>query len=778
MKTITNLLTGLALCLSLATFAQNRNMLIEEGTGTWCQYCPRGEVKGHEVSQAFPGRILLVAVHSNDIMEIPGLAYYNNLNFVGIPAGNIDRTILDIDPLNWQAQVAVRANIPSPVNVNITRTYNPNTRELIVVITAEFVATLPAGDYRIGGILIEDGVTGPAPYYNQTNSYSGGGLGPMGGYENLPNPVHASKMVYDYVARGLLGSFLGQAGSLPATPQQGQNYSQTFTLTVDTAFDERFVRVYGFVNNAQTGEILNCGSSEYALGDHNALPFFHCDSTAIAQSTAPFTMEILCHDPDNDTLTITSTNLPSWLSILPLGTHDALLTGTPANPGIYTFTLQVSDGSHSSTQNMEITVVSGGGSWVQLGPAGYSDVISKYISPSAIDTIDGILYSMAITANHQASIYQYDGTNWSQLGSALPAYSLYSDIMVNPVTGEPWIFLTSLSGSGSIYRFTGGSWTQVGNSFTADSHLNIRFNSSGTPYAAYQLNGVGIGLRTFDGTNWTLLQNPVNPDLLGWTRIEITHNGEIILLVGEFPVNYSYHSRVFHFDGTTWSALGSLINSSTITTSSSRSLHNLAIGPNNEIYVACAHPNGTNIYEWTGSDWGMIAENIDNGMHQNFDLKVNTAGLLYLTYLNGNSKATCQSWDGNQWSLVGLPDFTPALYQLSMIINPDGYPSVTYVDLDASMGKLSSKRFINPALGFEPSISEKGKVNLYPNPAGNIVNLSNSNMINKPFIIHDMTGRLVKEGLLEGQSFDVSTLDPGLYLFYVEGYPALKFLKQ
>ncbi len=778
MRTFIHVLVWLTFCSGLTSVAQNRNMLIEEGTGTWCQYCPRGEVRGHEVSQAYPGRILQVAIHAGDIMEIPGLAYYNALNFSGIPAGNLDRAVLNIDPNDWQSEVAVRESVPSPVNVTVTRTFDPTTRNLTVVVTAAFVSTLSNGDYRIGGILIEDGITGPAPAYNQVNSYSGGALGPMGGYENLPNPVPASKMAYDHVARGLLAGYSGLAGSLPAAPQQGQSYSEAFSITLDSTFDERYVRVYGFVNNAVTGEILNCGTSEYAIGDFNAPPFFHCDSTAMAQSSLPFSMEILCHDPDDDTLFISATNIPSWLSIQPSGTHNAQLSGTPANPGIYSFTLEVSDGSHSSSQSMTISVTSGGGSWVQLGQPGYSDVISKYISPSSIDTVTGLLYSMAVTASHEASIYQFDGTTWSQLGSVLPAYSLYSDIRVNPASGEPWLFLTNVSGAGKVYRFNGGTWLQVGNGFTANSHLQVRFNSNGTPYVAYQLNGVGIGIRTYNGTDWTLLANPINPELLGWTRLEIDHDGHLNLLVGEFPSNYDYRSRVYHYDGLVWTALGTLINPSTITTSSSRTVHNLTLGPNDELYVACAHPNGTNVYHWTGSNWDTIAVNIDNGMHQVFDMKVNASGKLFITYLNDNSKGTCQSWDGTQWSIVGTPDFTPTLYHLSMVIKHDGLPIVTYVDLNASLGKLSSKEFIDPVTAVDPIVTEAGNILIYPNPAGDNLNINSTGIINKYFAIHDMTGRKVMEGRMDSQSLDISNIDPGLYLFVVESCPVMKFIKQ
>ena len=53
--------------------------------------------------------------------------------------------------------------------------------------------------------LTEDGVRRVMTSgYNQVNAYAGNALGPMGGFESLPNPVPAAQMVYDHVARVLL----------------------------------------------------------------------------------------------------------------------------------------------------------------------------------------------------------------------------------------------------------------------------------------------------------------------------------------------------------------------------------------------------------------------------------------------------------------------------------------------------------------------------------------------------------------------------------------------
>ena len=66
-------------------------------------------------------------------------------------------------------------------------------------------------------VVVEDGVRGTGSGYNQVNAYSGGANGPMGNYHNLPNPVPAAQMVYDHVARAILGNWVGTEASLPTS---------------------------------------------------------------------------------------------------------------------------------------------------------------------------------------------------------------------------------------------------------------------------------------------------------------------------------------------------------------------------------------------------------------------------------------------------------------------------------------------------------------------------------------------------------------------------------
>ncbi|MDD3132098.1 MAG: T9SS type A sorting domain-containing protein, partial [Bacteroidales bacterium] len=110
---------------------------------------------------------------------------------------------------------------------------------------------------NINAVLLEDYVTGTGAGYAQANYYSGGGLGVMGGYEDLPNPVPAADMVYMDVARALPGGWGGVEGSLPDTVFAGESYSYAFTVALDESWDYDNMQIVGMLINNNSGEIEN-----------------------------------------------------------------------------------------------------------------------------------------------------------------------------------------------------------------------------------------------------------------------------------------------------------------------------------------------------------------------------------------------------------------------------------------------------------------------------------------------------------------------------------------
>ena len=135
-------------------------------------------------------------------------------------------------------------------------------RDLTVDVSAEIFAALMPGDYRMNVVLTEDGVTGTGAGYAQVNAYAGGGAGPMGGYENLPSPVPAADMVYNHVARMLMGGFDGDAGSFPSDATNADVPTYQYTTTVPADWDVSNMHAVAMIIDVTSGgQILNSNST-------------------------------------------------------------------------------------------------------------------------------------------------------------------------------------------------------------------------------------------------------------------------------------------------------------------------------------------------------------------------------------------------------------------------------------------------------------------------------------------------------------------------------------
>lgn len=71
-----------------------RNMVLEEGTGTWCGYCPRGIVMFEYVREKYADRLFPIAVHQDDRMAISEYEGLINDYITGFPTvvANRDET--------------------------------------------------------------------------------------------------------------------------------------------------------------------------------------------------------------------------------------------------------------------------------------------------------------------------------------------------------------------------------------------------------------------------------------------------------------------------------------------------------------------------------------------------------------------------------------------------------------------------------------------------------------------------------------------------------------
>lgn len=188
---------------------QNRNVVLEELTGIYCQFCPSGHEIANGLATSNPGRVVLVNVHAGgyaapqagapDFRTTDGNALDGFFNPTGYPAGAVQRSPHSSDMSriatgrgNWSGQVSARLGEASPVNIAMDATIDGTTR--VVTLHVEMFYTTPqtagTNHYLNVGIL-QNNVEGP-----QTNS---GGWNPSA---ILPN----GNYMHEHIFRGFINA--------------------------------------------------------------------------------------------------------------------------------------------------------------------------------------------------------------------------------------------------------------------------------------------------------------------------------------------------------------------------------------------------------------------------------------------------------------------------------------------------------------------------------------------------------------------------------------------
>lgn len=246
--------------------APDRGVWVEEGTGTWCQWCPRGDVFMNALEEKYHESFVGIAVHNNDPMVVaawdtgvgnfPGFGGYPNM-IIGRTIATGFGSVADIE-----THVVDRIQMAPVVVMEHGAVFDENTRELQISVTARYLEDYTGNSWLIVG-LTEDGVTGNNSGYNQSNAYSGGANGVMGGYETLGNPVPFNQMTYNHVGRALFTPFNGIANPFgTATITAGTEKSLTFSIQVPDSWNienmkivSAFRNFFGRVNNAKKSTI-------------------------------------------------------------------------------------------------------------------------------------------------------------------------------------------------------------------------------------------------------------------------------------------------------------------------------------------------------------------------------------------------------------------------------------------------------------------------------------------------------------------------------------------
>ncbi len=248
--------------------APGKMVLGEEGTGTWCQWCPRGAVFMDFMENTYGDFWAGVAVHNGDPMVYEEYDLGLQGLIGGYPSSLVDRGA-DIDPSAMEAAFLQQIVIPPTASILAGVEYNEDLNLLSISLSTQFMMDADGSDFNLAMVVTEDGVTGTGTGYNQANAYAGGGNGEMGGYEDLPSSVPASQMVYDHVGRTIMPSFAGAQDLFPSSVSTGDVFVSNYYVTLDESWDPENMHIIGMLINNNTNQVDNAGKANFEEAVNN-----------------------------------------------------------------------------------------------------------------------------------------------------------------------------------------------------------------------------------------------------------------------------------------------------------------------------------------------------------------------------------------------------------------------------------------------------------------------------------------------------------------------------
>lgn len=244
------------------TFGQfsNPKPLLEEYTGTWCQFCADGAYRVQQVLQNVPSANA-IAIHVGDVMEVPDGGTIDGFYGPSYPQGMINRDGGLYSRNQWMSLMNTAAQGATSASVAFdSLDYNAATREITGVLKVTFTGP-ESGDFRFNVAVTESKVTGGAQY-SQVNSDNNT---PGHPYQGAGNPIVGFE--HNHVLRAYTGGAWGEPGLIPATVNFGSTATYSFSYTIPTNFNENEIHVVGMVQEfgptAADRRVLN--SDEAAL---------------------------------------------------------------------------------------------------------------------------------------------------------------------------------------------------------------------------------------------------------------------------------------------------------------------------------------------------------------------------------------------------------------------------------------------------------------------------------------------------------------------------------
>ena len=242
--------------------------VIEEFTGTWCGWCPRGMVGMEKVHDTYGDQVVQIAAHYSDIMAIDAYQPVINTFAGGFPSSVTDRQF-EADPSfsSLKSVLNTAFNRLTQGTIELKAEWDSEKQEKVIFnTTTRFSYTDDNASYAIAYALVEDGLTGTGSSWAQQNYYNGqSGDTSMKFWYSAGSPV--SGLSFDHVVVAAWSAQNGVDGTVATAFGAGeeQEYSYSGSI-VNNSFvqDKTKLTAVVMLIDRATGTIVNSAKSDIA----------------------------------------------------------------------------------------------------------------------------------------------------------------------------------------------------------------------------------------------------------------------------------------------------------------------------------------------------------------------------------------------------------------------------------------------------------------------------------------------------------------------------------
>ena len=285
--------------------------------------------------------------------------------------------------------------------------------------------------------------------------------------------------------------------------------------------------------------------------------------------------------------------------------------------------------------------------WSQLGSDIDGEAAGDWFGHSVSISSDGNTFAASGTFNDNNGVnaghiraYQWDGSSWNQLGSALDG----------EFAGDYFGYFGGVAISGDGTTIAGGS-TSNDDAYVNAGHVRVfRWNGSSWNQLGSDIDGVAV------------------KDYLG-KSISLSDDGTIVAIgaaSSDITSNGKGHACIYQWDGTTWNQLGSnLLGEGTDNRSYG---HSVSLSSNGTIVAVGDHGYNGNegevrILQWDGTSWNQLGSSLFGGtigsptglfgssVSLTDDATMLAIGGMY--HNNSQGVVAIFQWDGTGWNQVG-----------------------------------------------------------------------------------------------------------------------------